>query len=494
MAALLELSGVDKSFHANKVLRNVSISFERGEVHAIVGENGAGKSTLMKIIGGIYHRDSGEIRMDGTPIVVESPIAAMRQGISLVHQELSLAANRTVAQNIFSNREPVNRFGFIQGKKLNEMAQAIFDEMRVDIRPDTKALALNVARQQLVEIAKALSLNARVIIMDEPTSSLSEQEVDSLYGIVENLKMKGVTVVFISHKLTEVFRVADRISVLRDGELISTVETNQSSPGEIIRMMVGRHIADLYPPKTRSVGETIMEVRDLAFYDQFQGISFKVRRGEILGLAGLVGAQRSESMLALFGATPRTSGSVWIGGAETAIKSPRDAIAAGLCYLTEDRRDKGLFQSMTVAWNIVVAAIDRVTSRYHFYRKSTKTGDVNTQMESLDINPRMPETRVQNLSGGNQQKVLLGKWLYAKPRVLIVDEPTRGVDVGAKSQIHLALRELCDSGVGVVVISSEQPEIVGLCDRVLVFKEGRIVAELNGDEVNQEEIVKHATV
>jgi ABC-type sugar transport system ATPase subunit len=494
MGALLELTDINKSFHENRVLKSVNISFMTGEVHAIVGENGAGKSTLMKIIGGIYRRDSGELKLNGASVNVDSPIDAMNHGISLVHQELSLADNRTVAQNIFCNREPTNRLGFIKWNELNQMAQELFDDMVVDISPESLAGSLNVARQQLVEIAKALSLNARIIIMDEPTSSLSEQEVDSLYGIVERLRDRGVTVVFISHKLTEVFRVADRITVLRDGELIGTVSTSETSPSEIIRMMVGRHIEDLYPPKSTEIGEPLMDVKDLAFRDQFKDISFTVKRGEILGLAGLVGAQRSESMLALFGAAPRTSGTVAIHGREVRIRSPRDAIAAGLCYLTEDRRSKGLFQTMTVSWNIVVTALRKILTTGSFYQGRKRRSAVAELLESMDINPRRPENWVQNLSGGNQQKVLLGKWLFAEPQVLIVDEPTRGVDVGAKSQIHLALRELVTAGVGVVVISSEQPEIVGLCDRVLVFKEGCITAELSGSDVTQEEIVKYATV
>ncbi|MEX2444021.1 MAG: sugar ABC transporter ATP-binding protein [Alkalispirochaeta sp.] len=494
MGALLELSNIDKSFHENRVLKSVNISFMAGEVHAIVGENGAGKSTLMKIIGGIYRRDTGELKLEGTPVNVDSPIDAMNHGISLVHQELSLADNRTVAQNIFCNREPTNRLGFIKWSELYRMAQDLFDDMAVDIHPKSLAGSLNVARQQLVEIAKALSLNARIIIMDEPTSSLSEQEVDSLYGIVERLRDRGVTVVFISHKLTEVFRVADRITVLRDGELIGTLPTADTSSSEIIRMMVGRNIEDLYPPKTKEVGDALMDVKDLGFRNQFSDISFTVKRGEILGLAGLVGAQRSESMLALFGAAPKTSGTVEVHGKPITIKSPRDAIAAGICYLTEDRRSKGLFQTMTVSWNIVVTSLKKILATGSFYQGRKRQDAVSRLMESLDINPRRPENWVQNLSGGNQQKVLLGKWLFAEPEILIVDEPTRGVDVGAKSQIHLALRELVTTGIGVVVISSEQPEIVGLCDRVLVFKEGRITAELSGDEVTQEEIVKYATV
>lgn len=493
MENILELQGVDKSFSSNRVLKSVSIGFGASEVHAVVGENGAGKSTLMKIIGGIYSRDAGEIVFNGTPVEFSSPSEAMKSGISIVHQELSLAENLTVAQNIFSHREPVNPLGFIKWRQLREQTQTLFDQIGVDIDPNTIAGSLNVARQQLVEIAKALSLDAKVIIMDEPTSSLSEQEVDYLYEIIRQLKEGGVSVVFISHKLSEVFRVADRISVMRDGELIGTVSSDETTTTDIIRMMVGRHIEDLFPRKATEIGARVMAVEGLGNGEQFNGISFELRSGEILGLAGLVGAQRSESMLSLFGAAPRTSGEVTIYGERVTIESPRDAVEAGLCYLPEDRRTLGLFQSMSTAWNVVAASLDTVIDSRGFYDRNVIRSQAASLIELLDVNPRDQEILVRNLSGGNQQKALLGKWLAAEPRVLIVDEPTRGVDVGAKSQIHQRLRDLASSGIGIIVISSEQPEIVGLCDRVLVYREGKINAELEGDAVTQEGIVEYAT-
>lgn len=494
MGVILELKGIEKSFHTNRVLKSVSIALYSGEVHAIVGENGAGKSTLMKIIGGVYKMDSGAMTLDNEEIYIDSPVAAIRRGISLVHQELSLADNRSVGQNIYCHREPVNSLGFIHWKQLTEDTRGLFRDMGVDIDPNARAGSLNVARQQLVEIAKALSMKARIIIMDEPTSSLSEMEVEHLYKIVEKLRDRGVAVVFISHKLNEVFRMANRISVLRDGELVSTVRNEETTPDEVIRLMVGRHLGDLYPPKSEYPGEVIAKVENLGNQNQFRNISFEVRAGEILGLAGLVGAQRSESMLALFGAAPKTSGKISILGEEVEISSPRAAIAAGLCYLSEDRRSLGLFQTMSTAWNIVVSTLNRVTDRFGFYRNGSIREVSQGVIDLLDVNPKNQDLWVQNLSGGNQQKVLLGKWLMAKPRVLIVDEPTRGVDVGAKSQIHRKLRELSNAGIGVVVISSEQPEIVGLCDRVLVYREGQIVAELISNQVTQEEIVRYATL
>lgn len=493
MEPILRLSNINKSFNTNQVLKSVSVAFEEGQVHAVVGENGAGKSTLMKIIGGIYERDDGEVFLDGEPVVFGSPLEAMQRGISIVHQELSLVDNLSVAQNVFSHREPANALGFIKWRELWERTRELFEQIGIEIDPRKPAGLLNVARQQLVEIAKAISMDARVIIMDEPTSSLSEQEVDYLYGIVNRLKERGVCVVFISHKLSEVFRIADVVTVLRDGQLIGTVETQSTDSSEIIRMMVGRHINDLYPEKRDEAGEPIMQVVNLGFEDEFRDISFDLRRGEILGLAGLVGAQRSESMLALFGAAPATSGELYIDGKKIEARQPIDAIRAGLCYLPEDRRTQGLFQAMSIGWNLTAASLNRVTTRRGAYDRDRIRRVAHEMIELLDIVPPDHEVSVQSLSGGNQQKVLLGKWLAAEPRVLIVDEPTRGVDVGAKSQIHLKLRELADSGIGIVVISSEQPEIVGLCDRVLVYCQGRITKELAGDEISQEAIVQHAT-
>ena len=491
---ILSLRNISKSFFGNKVLDAIAFDVDPGTVHAVVGENGAGKSTLMKIIGGIYTRDTGEIRIEGKPIDCSTPIKAMREGISVVHQELSLAENLSVAQNVYSNREPVNAFGFIREKELNRNVKTIFDRMGIAIDPRELAGNLSVAQQQLVEIAKALSQDAQLIIMDEPTSSLSEKEVDYLYTIVDGLKADGLTLIFISHKLDEVFRVADRISVLRDGKLVGTVETANSDTDEIIRMMVGRHMDDLYPPKSTNIGtDTIFEVRGLCRDGVFKDISFALKKGEILGFSGLVGAGRSEVARSLFGADPFDDGEIRLNGQVVEIKNPKDAIRQGLCYLTEDRKLLGLFQSETVMWNIVSASMRKFINRWGFYRQSAIKELSQNYLKKLDIRPANDEINVLSLSGGNQQKVLMAKWLSAKPKVIIVDEPTRGVDVGAKSQIHMLLRELAESGIGVIVISSEQPEIIGVSDRILVFCEGQITKDFGDEPVTQESIMKFAS-
>lgn len=491
---ILSLKNISKSFFGNKVLDAINLDVKPGSVHAVVGENGAGKSTLMKIIGGIYTRDTGEILINGKPVDYSTPIRAMREGISVVHQELSLAENLSVAQNVFSNREPVNAFGFIREKELNQKVKSIFDRMGVEIDPRKLAGNLSVAQQQLVEIAKALSQDAQLIIMDEPTSSLSEKEVDYLYSIVDGLKADGLTLIFISHKLNEVFRVADQISVLRDGELVGTVEKAKSDTDEIIRMMVGRHMDDLYPPKSSDIGtDIIFEVRGLTRFGVFENINLTLRKGEILGLSGLVGAGRSEVARSLFGADPYDEGEIRLNGKVIEIKSPKDAIRQGLCYLTEDRKLLGLFQSESVRWNIVSASLRSFVNRWGMYRRSNIKSSSLDYLEKLDIRPANDEINVVSLSGGNQQKVLMAKWLSAHPKVIIVDEPTRGVDVGAKSQIHTLLRELAESGIGVIVISSEQPEIIGISDRVLVFCEGQITKDFGDEPATQENIMKYAS-
>jgi len=493
---ILEVQHIDKSFSGNKVLKDVSMDIMEGEVHTIIGENGAGKSTLMKIIGGIYSKDNGTILLDGQESTINTPADAMAKGISIVHQELSLAENISIAQNIFCHREPANALGLIKWKELNKQARAVFDRIGLDIDPSLLARDVSVATQQLVEIAKALSLNARIIIMDEPTSSLSENEVTYLYSIIDLLRKQNVTVIFISHKLQEVFKVSDRISVLRDGELVGTVDKESSSMEEIIHMMVGRHMDDLYPQKTKHVGEVILEAKNLSRAPVFKDISFSLHRGEILGFAGLVGAGRSEILRAVFGADPMDSGEILLVGKKVVIKSPKDAIDQGIGYVTEDRKQLGLFQSMSSRWNIVSSSLEHHRKHFGLIDRQKIGESSQTYFNLMDIRPKDDSKNVINLSGGNQQKVLMAKWLCAKPKVLIVDEPTRGVDIGAKSHIHNYLRKLVDEGIGVIVISSEQPEIIGLCDRILVIAEGEITKELDNrqNQVTQEQIMKHAVI
>lgn len=492
MPPILEVRQINKSFGPHHVLKDVSFSVEAGEVHALVGENGAGKSTLMNIIGGIHKRDSGEMFLEGEPITINDPWHARQIGISVVFQELSLTPNMTVAQNIFVRREPTHNSGFINWKKLNQDTTALFDRIGIDIAPGEMVGNYSVGIQQIIEIAKAISFDAKVIIMDEPTSALSETEVDRLYAIIADLKRQGVAIVFISHKLGEVFRIADHISVLRDGQIVGQVDPQTSNQQEIIRLMVGRSINDLYPDKGTASDEVILEVKSLSNPPVFDDISLQLRRGEILGFAGLVGAGRTEVARAIFGADAYNSGAIYIDGEMADIKSPRDAIQKGIMYLTEDRKTMGLFLPMMMRENIVAASMGRFANAIGSVDHSAIAKQSQHFVELVDIRPQNDRISVLNLSGGNQQKSLLAKCLSANPKVLIADEPTRGVDVGAKVKIHQDLRDLANRGIGVIVISSELPEVLGLSDRVAVFREGTITAVLSGDDITQEEVMRHA--
>jgi ABC-type sugar transport system ATPase subunit len=493
METVLRAEGIYKSFGVNTVLADVSFSVEAGKVHALIGENGAGKSTLMNIIGGIYRPDKGQLYLEGRPVSFADPKDAQNQGISIVHQELSLAPNMSIAQNIFIGRERVNQLGFINWKGLYEDTQALFDRLGVTLDPATLVSHLSVSMQQIVEIAKALSFDAKVIIMDEPTSALSEKEVDRLYAIVRDLTAKGLAIIFISHKLDEVFIIADEISVLRDGHMVGTVKTASTSRDEIIQMMVGRHIGDMFPPRSSGIGEEIFSVHGFNQPPYFHDISFNLRRGEILGFAGLVGAGRTEVARAIVGADPAESGTLSLKGKTFRPKSPREAIEQGVCYLTEDRKVLGLFLNMTIRENIVAASLNRFVSKLSMLQRSSIKHESQHFMEMLEIHATDDTQTVIDLSGGNQQKVLLAKWLCSNPQVLIVDEPTRGVDVGAKAKIHQDLRRMAEEGIGVIVISSELPEVLGLSDRIAVFREGCITAILEGAQATQGEVMKYAT-
>jgi ABC-type sugar transport system ATPase subunit len=446
----------------------------------------------MKIIGGIYHPDSGKIFLEGKESNFANPGEAIKAGISIVHQELSLASNLSVAQNIFCHREETNAFGFIKWDKLYERADQLFKTMGVEIDPRVLCGRLSVGLQQIVEIAKALSMDSKIIIMDEPTSALSEKEVDYLYEIIAKLKSHKVAVIFISHKLTEVFRIAENILVLRDGKMIGIKKTEETNRDEIISMMVGRHIADLFPPKSSGRGEEFFTVEGFSRKGKFMDVSFGLRRKEILGFAGLVGAGRTEVARAIFGADPKDSGSIVLNGKRLKINNPMKAIKEGICYLTEDRKSLGLFLTMEMQFNIIAASLGKYVNRAGFFNfKKIKESSLK-YIDVMQIRPFNPEINVINLSGGNQQKALLAKWLCAEPRVLIVDEPTRGVDVGAKAKIHQDLRKLAEKEIGVIVISSELPEILGLCDRVVIFCEGQITSILENENLSQNEIMAFA--
>lgn len=492
--SLLEIKEINKSFANNKVLTDVSISFEAGEIHSIVGENGAGKSTLMKIIGGIYSCDKGEILIDGVPVQLHNPIDAYKHGIGIVHQELSIAGNMTVAQNVFVNREPTNKFGFIKWKKLYQDTNAEFAKIGAKIDPKVKAGTLSVGLQQIVEITKVLSQQVRILIMDEPTSALSDKEVANLFQLLMKLKESGTLIIFISHKLNEISNLSDRVSVLRDGKFIGTLDKAEIKIPKIINMMVGRNIYSLYPEKAKDrSGKEVLKLENVSREGKFKNISINLYKGEITGMFGLVGSGRTELAFSIFGADRFDDGDMYINGENVKLTNPIIAIEKGIGYLTEDRKNLGLFVDMSVKDNTVAATLKSICSRLDMINDKQATDKTAQYIDKLQIHPEScVSSKVQNLSGGNQQKVLLSKWLASNPRILIVDEPTRGVDVGAKSMIHFMLRELADNGMAILMISSELPEIIGLSDRVIVMHEGRCKGIMENNQLTEENIMIRA--
>ena len=490
----LQVKNVVKSFGNNKVLENISIDFEKGEIHSIIGENGAGKSTLMKIIGGIYQADSGEVLLDGRNITMRNPVEAYAHGIGIVHQELSIAGNMTVAQNVFVNNEPVNRLGFIDWDRLYKNTEEEFRKIGANINPRVQAGTLSVGLQQMIEITKVLSKDVNILILDEPTSALSDKEIENLFRLLFDLREKGKLIIFISHKLNEITRISDKVSVLRDGTCTGTLTRENMDVQTIIRMMVGRNIDNLYPPKAKDRnGKCALRAESISRKDKFEHVSFDIRYGEIAGMFGLVGAGRTECAFSIFGADKIDSGKVFFEDKEVRFSNPAQAIKAGVCYLSEDRKAIGLFVDMTVRENTIAACLKSICSPIQFIKEDKSRSITKAYIEELEIHPtQCMENRLSNLSGGNQQKVLFAKWLAANPKLLIVDEPTRGVDVGAKAMIHEILRRLADSGMAVWMISSELPEILGVSDKVIVMHEGKCQAVLENDNLTEEIVMKAA--
>ena len=490
----LQVKNVVKSFGNNKVLENISIDFEKGEIHSIIGENGAGKSTLMKIIGGIYQADSGEVLLDGRNITMRNPVEAYAHGIGIVHQELSIAGNMTVAQNVFVNNEPVNRLGFIDWDRLYKNTEEEFRKIGANINPRVQAGTLSVGLQQMIEITKVLSKDVNILILDEPTSALSDKEIENLFRLLFDLREKGKLIIFISHKLNEITRISDKVSVLRDGTCTGTLTRENMDVQTIIRMMVGRNIDNLYPSKAKDRnGKCALRAESISRKDKFEHVSFDIRYGEIAGMFGLVGAGRTECAFSIFGADKIDSGKVFFEDKEVRFSNPAQAIKAGVCYLSEDRKAIGLFVDMTVRENTIAACLKSICSPIQFIKEVKSRSITKTSIEELEIHPtQCMENRLSNLSGGNQQKVLFAKWLAANPKLLIVDEPTRGVDVGAKAMIHEILRRLADSGMAVWMISSELPEILGVSDKVIVMHEGKCQAVLENDNLTEEIVMKAA--
>ncbi len=481
------MRGISKAFPGVQALQSVDLELHAGEVHAVVGENGAGKSTLMKILAGVYRADGGTIRLGSQPIVNDSPRQALERGVSMIHQELNLAPNLTVAENVFLGRAPT-RGGIIDWRRLYADAEALSARLGIELDVRAQVDELSVARQQMVEITKALSHDARVIIMDEPTSALTERETVALFDIIARLKRQGVAIAYISHRLDEIARVADRVTVLRDGRLVGTLPIGEASPQLLIGMMVGRELTTLFPKELMEIGGPVLEVRHVRRNGALDDISFVLRHREILGLAGLVGAGRTELVRVLFGADALDGGEILIDGRPVHIRSPRDAIRLGLGFVTEDRKLQGLVLGMSVRENQTLASLARI-SRLGFVDTRREQAMAARLVDQLGIRTPTLEQEVNNLSGGNQQKVVIAKWLATQPRILILDEPTRGIDVGAKAEVHGLMTRLARDGVSILLISSELPEILGMSDRILVMRQGRLTGEFTRAEASQEAIM-----
>ena len=490
---LLRLRGITKRFQAVTALQDVDFDLNRGEVHAVCGENGAGKSTLMKIISGELQPDAGAMFFRGRPIAFTSTREAQRAGIAMIHQELNLVPHLSVAENMFLAREP-RRFGFVDRRRLESESRQWLERLGVDIDPGATVRSLSVAQRQMIEIAKALSLDANVLIMDEPTSSLTESETGTLFNVVSDLQRAGVGIVYISHRLDELSQVADRVTVLRDGRRVSTGDFRSTGIDEIVVRMVGRPLDDKYPPTTRvPAQQVLMQVQGLTRTGVFHDIGFELRRGEIFGFAGLIGAGRTEVARAIFGADRFDAGTIRIRGEALNARSPRDAIRRGVAYLSEDRKAHGLAVDMTVVHNISIANLKALSDRFGFIRVREEEGAARRYVDLLGI--RTPSVRqvVRLLSGGNQQKLVIAKWLFRDSQILFFDEPTRGIDVGAKYAIYRLLDELASRGIGVVLISSDLPEILGMTDRIAVFRGGRITRVLETKRTSQEEVMRFAS-
>lgn len=489
---LLELSGIHKTFPGVYALNDVKLDLKAGEVHALLGENGAGKSTLINVLGGIYKADAGEIFIDGQPVSIQGVKDAQACGIAIIHQELVLVPYMTIAENIFLGREPKTKMGTVDQRKMQKDAQALIESVGLYLKSSTQVRRLSVAQQQMVEIAKALSLNARVLVMDEPTSSLTDTEVEFLFRTVRNLKEQGVGIVYVSHRMSELFEITDRITVLRDGKYIDTKVTAETNVDELVYLMVGRELENYYTRNRREPGEVLLEAKHIESQKVLTDVSFQVRAGEILGFSGLVGAGRSELMRAILGLDRIDGGQVLIEGRDVGRLSVDKAQEYGLVMIPENRKLQGLILKNTVSFNLTLAVLKNFI-RGVFVNQATEREIVEESTVNLRIKTPSPKQKVGNLSGGNQQKVVIGKWLAAKPRILILDEPTRGVDVGAKADIYAIIDDLAAQGIAIILVSSELNEIINMCDRVLVMSGGRITGELAHEEFSQERIMQLAT-
>lgn len=485
----VEMRHITKRFAGVLALDEASFCVRPGEIHALLGENGAGKSTLMKILSGAYQRDSGDVLLDGKPVKIDSPKSAIDHGIAVIYQEFMLAPDLSVAENIYIDRLSSGN-GLVNWKKLNENAHKQLTMLGFeDIDPREQVGNLSVAYQQVVEICKSLTRNANVLVLDEPTAVLTFSEIQKLFKVINNLKENGVTIIYISHRLEEIFEIADSITVLKDGQYVDTVATSDITREALVNMMVGRELTQMFPERNATIGDEVLRVENLSSGRMVQDVSFSVKSGEVLGFSGLVGAGRSEAMKAIFGATPKDSGTVTLCGENANFKNPKEAVVSGLGMLPEDRKKEGLLLQQPIRINTSLANLRNMTKGGLINQKEEREA-VNALLESLQTRYATCENDASSLSGGNQQKIALAKWIMADCRCMIFDEPTRGVDVGAKTEIYRIINQLAEKGVAVIVVSSEMTEIIGVCDRALVMRQGEIAGELTGDDITEQNLIR----
>ncbi len=488
----IKMTGINKSFGSNQVLKDAGFELADGEVHALMGENGAGKSTLMKILTGVYTRDDGTVLVDGEEVVYKSPQEAEKAGIVFIYQEINALFDLTVEENMFMGKEITKKFGVCDKKAMRDKAKEVMDKVGVSIPVDAVMSDLSVGQQQMIEICKALMVDAKVIIMDEPTAALTESETEGLFKVINSLRKKGVSIVYISHRMEEIFALCDRITILRDGQYIDTKPIKDLTMDDVVQMMIGREIGERFPKRDSKIGAEVLKVEGLTSGKLFHDVSFSVNAGEVLGVAGLMGAGRTEIMQAIFGNLKKDSGKIYIDGEEVTIKNPRQAIAAGIGFVTEDRKTEGLLLEKSIAENIEIANLGKVSSK-GVLKKEKQDEIVNQGIEEFRVKCFGPWHECNNLSGGNQQKVVLAKWVYTDPKILILDEPTRGVDIGAKKEIYDVINKMAAKGVAVIMVSSELPEVLGMSDRIMVIREGEVRGILDGNDADQAKIMTLAT-
>lgn len=488
---VLEMEGISKSFGATKALQGIDFKLRAGEIHALLGENGAGKSTLIKVLGGIHQPDTGVIKIDGIEVNISNVQDAQKVGIGIIHQEIVLVPYLSVTENIFLGREIKTKLGIKDNQLMNIKAKEMTEKLGLYVDVTMPVGKLSIAKQQMVEIIKAISFNIKILIMDEPTSSLSDEEVEKLFITMKKLKEEGVSIVYISHRMEELYAITDRITIMRDGTYVGTVDTDKTNTDELVSMMVGRSLTNYYTRTYNDITKEVLRVEHLTS-KIFNDVTFSVHSGEILGFAGLVGAGRSEIMQAVFGNLPFDSGQIFLEGNLVKFKNSHEAIKYGIAMVPEDRKKQGLTLINSVGFNITLASLDKVKGRF-FLDEKKKDKMIEQYMSELNVKAASKEIAVSSLSGGNQQKIVLAKWLAISPRVLILDEPTRGIDIGAKAEIYSIINKLAENGMAIILVSSELPEIINMCDNVYVVRSGKLVKKLKKEELNQEEIMRYAT-